>query len=321
MTIADIARRTGVSVSLVSFVLTGRKDVAAETRQRILDAIRETGYRPNSHARSLATRRAEAMAIAFEVRGYQDAFVLHFLAALGQRLSEHRQRLVLVSPRSSQDLLSLALERSVDAILVMDVKRPDRRVELLRKHDVPVVLFGQPHPEGGFAVDVDYAQAAALVANRLRERGHVRAGLVGGPESYGYIRDRVQAWRTALRAAGLVVAGRWSTGLSEAAGRSAAVEALARVPRPDALVAVTDALAIGAEHGALELGLRIPEDVAVVGFGDIPSAAWAPVPLSTVHVPIEEMGAAAADLLLEAARRDPPRAQLFPTQFVNRASV
>lgn len=320
VTIADVAERAGVSPALVSFVLNNRPDVAPETRQRILDIIKELGYAPNAHARSLAKKQAGAVGFVLEMRGYQDSFVLHFLAAIGEKLADTATRLMLLPSGQPHELMDVARQGLVDALLLMDVTVEDPRLPVLHEYGMPTVLFGQGGPQH-FAVDIDYAKAASEAARHLAERGFRHAALISGPENYIYIKERLRHWQLALHRSGVGVTGVWSGALDQSWGKQAAHLAVAAAPRPDVLVALTDALAIGAEHELLERGLKVPQDIGVLGFGDIPSAAWAPVPLATLAVPFGAMGHSAADLLVAAARHESPRVITFAPTLVQRQST
>ena len=299
VTIADVARAAGVSKTLVSFVLNGRADVGEVTRQRIQTVIAELGYRPNRQARLLVQKKVGVVGLLLEIRAYTDLLVLHFVSALGERLADFGYGLLLLRSGKQNPLEIIASaveEHKVDGLILMDVLRQDPRVEWLEEAGFPYMLFSSTDQVQDHYVDVDYLPAARLVADHLVERGHQRVGLIAGPAEYQYIHRREESFRRAAEERGLELPeGHCFRGdLTEASGWESGVRLAALPQRPTALFAVTDAMALGAMRGLMDRGVQVPRDLAVIGFGDSPAASGVRPALTTVHMPIQEMGRAAA---------------------------
>ncbi|HEX2037219.1 MAG TPA: LacI family DNA-binding transcriptional regulator [Chloroflexota bacterium] len=313
--IKDVSRAAGVSISTVSHVLNGTRYVSAELRRRVEEAISRLDYRHNGLARSLRTRRSYAVGLIIPdvtnpyypqiARGVQDT-----AAAAGYWVflcnSDRR-------PETEVRLLTALEQRRVDGVL-LDASWPTPDLlQAIRRAAVPVVLVGSRIDEPDLDV-VTVAPNGGLEAVRhLIGAGHRRIGLIGGPPvgppvSGGTRLAKAGGYLLALEEAGLpldpqlIVQGDYTR-----EGGAAAMERLLALPEPPtAVFAGNDLMAIGALAAARRAGRRVPQDVAVVGYDDIPEAAATTPALTTVAVPKYEMGTAAATLLLErlAVRHD-----------------
>ncbi len=305
-TLAAIAREAGVSAPTVSKVLNGRADVAPGTRTRVEDLLRAHGYR---RRRAEATRSPLIDLVFHEL---ESAWALEVIrgvenvardAGLSVVLSESAGRLTPGRTWADQ----VAARRPHGVILVLSGLDESQRA-LLTSRSVPFVVMD---PAGDPGADVPSIGATnwqgGLAATRhLVELGHRRIGAITGPPQMMCSRARIDGYRAALETAGLPVepdlirTGDFHHDTGYRVGR----ELLARPDRPTAVFAGNDLQALGLYEAARELGLRIPEDLSVVGFDDLPVARWVGPPLTTVRQPLTEMAEAAARLVLELGRSD-----------------
>jgi LacI family repressor for deo operon, udp, cdd, tsx, nupC, and nupG len=307
-TIADVARRAGVSAAAVSFAVNDRPGVSSGTRERILAAARELGWRPSASARALTEARTRAVGLVLARSAAQlegDSFFVRFLFGIERALTavDYALLLQIVPGEASAALPAyerLAAAGRVDGFLLTDVEVDDARFELLASAGVPVVLAGRPAGPCPFPwVETRHAEGMAPAVAHLAALDHERIGLLRGAE-FNHVRVRELAWREAMVAAGLAPG---PVGRVVDDPRPAALELVRE--GPTAIVCVSDALAIAAVSAARELGLRVPRDVSVVGFDDSALAAYATPALTSVRVDYAEFGAAAAGLLLAGIAGEP----------------
>ena len=325
-TIADVARRAGVSPAAVSFAVNDRPGVAAGTRARILAAARDLGWQPSASARALSEARVRAIGLVLARDAAHleaDAFFVRFLAGLEQVLVPRDYALLLqLVPAGPADLGAydrLAGTGRVDGILLTDVELDDPRFALLEAARLPVVVAGHPVSSCPFPwVETDHGSGMAAAVAHLAALGHTRIGFLGGPASYEHVDLRRRRWREALAAAGL------PEGPAAHAPGAEAADAVRRVldEAPSAVACTSDALAISVLAAARERGLDVPGDLAVTGFDDSPLAALASPPLTSVRVDYAEFGAAAASALLARLEGLPlPAYAPSPPALVPRAST
>ncbi|HEX8694746.1 MAG TPA: LacI family DNA-binding transcriptional regulator [Longimicrobium sp.] len=327
VTIRDVAQRAGVSVATVSRVLNRSGVVREETRQRVEGAAAELRYTPNSTARSLITRRTSTFGVVLpDLYGEFFSEVIRGMDPLARQSGYH---LLLSSSHDDQREIQFALgamHGRVDGLIVMS---PNVRAAALAASlpaGVPVVLLNCEADGGPFpALNVDNFGGAREMVRHLAALGHRRIGMVRGGDANFDARERLRAYRAALAEAGLEGAdGRWEApgDFTEAGGWRAARELAGRGDRPTAIFCANDSMAVGAMSALRAAGLRVPDDVAVAGFDDIPIARYLSPPLTSVHVDVHRLGARAVEILVEAlADPDaPPAQELVPTRLVVRRS-
>jgi DNA-binding LacI/PurR family transcriptional regulator len=302
-TIRDVARRANVGVGTVSRVLNDSPLVSEDTRDRVRTAIDALGYRRSSAARSLSLGRSEAVGVVAPFLTSES--VIERLRGVVMRLAERGYDLVLFdveTPKQRSDAFrDFANHDRVDGLLVLSLPLTDDEVERMRRDDLPIVLVDArradlPH------VAIDNARGGQLATEHLLEKGHRRIGFVGDlrDRRFGFTssEDRRKGYRRALRRAGIApdpaLEHRAPHGRREA--RALAQTLLAAGDRPTAVFAASDTQAIGVLEAARALGLRVPDDVAVIGFDDIEMADI--LGLTTVRQPLFETGVRGADLLL-----------------------
>lgn len=323
-----MARRAGVSLGTVSNVLNRPDAVAAATRRRVLEVIAELGYVRNDSARQLRAGRSRQIAIV--VLDVANPFFTDVVRG-AETAAEERGVMVVVC-NSAEDAgresrhLDLLEEQRVRGVLITPVDdTPNSRLERLIGRGTPVVLVdrGSGWPNR-CSVAVDDVLGGRLAGTHLVEQGHRRIAFVGGPFSLQQVADRHSGFADALAdMAELTVIG--TSKLSVAAGRAAAGE-IAELPdsaRPSAVFCANDLLALGVLQEMTQRGIKVPKDIAIVGYDDIEFAAAAAVPLSSVRQPREQLGRTAAQLLLEEtddAERHRHRHVVFQPELVVRES-
>ncbi|MER5649987.1 LacI family DNA-binding transcriptional regulator [Streptosporangium sp. NPDC002524] len=306
MTISEVARHAGVAVSTVSYVLSGKRAISADTRRRVLDSVRVLGYHPNAGARALASRRANVIALVLPLRaGVHVPVLMQFATSVvtAARRYDH-DVLLLTADEGSDGLRRAAASALVDGLVVMDVELHDGRVPLLRELAEPSVLIGFPaDPSGLTCVDLDFARAGALCVEHLAERGHREVALLGAPSvvyerGTGFARRTREGFAATVAEAGLTgVALPCEENFDQV---SAAIAALLDArPGLSGLVVHNEA-AVGHVLGALrQYGRRVPGDIAVVAICPDDIAERASPPLTSVLIPAEEVGRQAVRLLME----------------------
>lgn len=300
-TLADVARAAGVSAPTVSKVLNGRADVAPATRARVEELLLQSGYRRRG------IRAAPLLDLVFHE--LESAWAMEVIR--GAEQVAHEQGLSLVLSQSAgritpgQSWLDGVLARRPTGVLLVLSKLGPAQREQLASRDIPFAVID---PVGDLEADVPAVGATnwqgGLAATRhLLELGHRRIGVVAGPDHLLCSRARVDGYRAALETAGLsfdpalVRAGDFHHEAGHECGR----QLLRLKNRPTAVFAGNDLQALGVYEAARELGLRIPEDLSVVGFDDLPATRWVGPPLTTVRQPLTEMAATAARIVIRLA--------------------
>jgi DNA-binding LacI/PurR family transcriptional regulator len=334
----DVARLAGVSHQTVSRVVNDSPHVSATTRARVLAAMEQLGYRRNAVARALATRRSGALGvITFDTVLYGPVSTLYSIeqaaSTVGMGVS------IAVVERISSEAVERALTRlqdqSVEGIVALPAQLDAVDVLTAKLRPVPTVFVGGLLGGGAGgeipsvpAIGIDQRGGAARATRHLLELGHRTVHHVAGPADWLDARWRVEGWHSTLTAAGAPLpppeAGDWSA----RSGFAAMQRLLAADPDLTAVFAANDHMALGALRALDEAGRRVPEDVSLVGFDDVPEAEFFRPPLSTVRQHFPEAGRRAVRLLLEIIRPDeapgfgPDAGQdLVPTELVLRRST
>ncbi len=303
----DVARATGVSQSTVSRVLSGAATVvpiAADTRERVLAAAGNLGYRPNPLARGL--RGARTMLLGVIVREITDPFFAGAVEAVSTEAGKRGYNVVLGTAHARADeaiaLWAVLEARHCDAIVLLgDMRDQPRLIEDVRNAQVPVVaLWEGSRPSGIASVSVDNRAGIEAVMRHLEGLGHRRIAFAGG-RRHGDITEREEAFSAAVERSGEPLPKGYirTTDNTPAGGREAVRSLLKLAEPPTALVCATDVLAIGALHEAYERRLKVPDDLSVTGFDDIPLAAYTVPALTTVRMPVREMVAAAVAAVID----------------------
>ena len=329
--VKDVAALAGVSLGTVSNVLNRPDRVSEPTRNRVYDAMAKLGFVRNESARQL--RAGQSRTIAYVVLDAANPFFTD--VALGVEDVAEAADFSLFLCNSHQEpareasyLVRLEQQR-VQGVLITPVDPDDQRLDELPSRGTPVVLVDRTRPGNTHcSVAVDDRLGGRLAIDHLVELGHRRIAFVGGPRRIGQVRDRHEGALASITAAGLpaeALVEVWTEALTVDEGRTAGAR-IAGMPasvRPSAAFCANDLVALGLLQGCVGLGVRVPEDLAVVGYDDIDFAAAAAVPLTSVRQPRRELGRAAARLLLdEADNPDHVHQQLeFTPELVARAST
>ncbi|MFI1092517.1 LacI family DNA-binding transcriptional regulator [Streptomyces sp. NPDC020917] len=332
VTIEDVAKAAGVSRQTVSNVLNAPARVRADTLARVQAAIEELGYRPDQSARSLRTgeRRTLAYLAPVDSPGDPNPLMGGFLEALVDAAGDEGYRILLfrpppgtVDPRPSMDEVIAA--RQADGFLLSDVLRSDHRVDHLVRAGVPFAVFGRTAP--GLPqhwVDLDNTRAMAAVAGHLAALGHRRVGYLGASSELPWMADRREGFSVGLRDHGLEgTSALEPLDPTDPADTVDAVRALLRSSqRPTAIAAASDMLAVTAYEAIRAEGLTVGQDVAVVGFHDIPLCRILSPALSSVRLPLRAIASGLVARLLSQIRgeRAPDEGLLLPGELVVRTS-
>jgi LacI family transcriptional regulator, galactose operon repressor len=333
-TAREVAELAGVSRTTVSFVLNNIAGmrISEETRQRVLDAAHQLNYHPDATARRMVSGRTNV--IGFVLRQYPDQafadqFLPQVLGGLGQAAVAQGYHILLepIPPENHTGAYAqLIRERHVDGIVLSGPRFADRDLLKVQAEGAPVVLMGHLPDTNLPFVDVDNVDGARRATQHLLGLGHRRIALItNAPLAYTASADRLAGYRQALEATGLPFDEslvRYGA-FTPQSGEAAMTELLTLTPRPTAVFVASDAVALGALQAIRKRSLRVPHDLALVGFDDIPLAGFIDPPLTTVRLPAAGLGWGAADLLIrlitaEEAIRNPN--VILETELVVRAS-
>lgn len=330
VTIVDIAEEVGVSYSTVSRVLNGFDAVKDSTRQRVLEAADRLGYVRNSQARSLAKGRTNVIGVLAQNidKGY--GYTGEILRGVDRELYRANYHLMMFTSRRYVEQEKVFVETIAssltDGVILIAPLLPSNYIEYLHERKFPYVLLDQSdNTYSSPIVECTNWQGAYDATSHLIELGHRRIAFIEGLTNIQSAIDRHDGYRVALADNNLqyipeiVVQGDFS----HASGYQAAKQLLTLSKAPTAIFASNDVEAIGAIEAIRESGLRIPEDISIVGFDDIPIASIMFPKLTTVQQPLEQMGSISARLLLEQVEnpQNPPRRITLSTQLIKREST
>lgn len=328
VTIRDVAQLAGVSPATVSKVLNGTSYVSTETRDRVLAAIDKLNFRPNTIARSL--KKSRTLTIGLITDDLEGVFTISMMRGVEEVASAQGFSVFLCNSYGQMARekahLEVLMAKQVEGIILLSGYRVrERSAPALSVGEIPVVyLYQYTHDINAACVLPDDGGGAQLATQQLIRAGRRRIGFINGPPNYDATHQRQQGYQEALNAAGLVYepalvrVGKWH----EQSGYQLAHD-LMRLPKPpDALFCASDSIAVGALDALHELGLRVPEDVALVGFDNRHFSQYQRPPLTTVKLPLVEMGNLAGQLLLSAilnSKRD-SGFHIVPCELIQRQS-
>jgi LacI family transcriptional regulator len=328
VTIKDVARQANVSVATVSRALNGHENVADAVRTRVLAVARELRYSPHHAARSLSSRRTNTIGVILP--DLYGEFFSELMRGIDQVARDHGQHLLVSSyhgnPQEQGEALG-AMRGRVDGLLVMSPyagEDGDLANNLVPSQ--PAVLINSPSPDGEIpSLGIDNHRAAGEMVRHLVTGGRRRIAFIAGPQDNYDARHRRRGYEQALAQA-IPGSQPWIVqgDFSEYSGHRAAHELLSGEVRPDAVFAANDMMALGCMFGCLQAGLRVPEDIAIAGFDDIPLARYAHPSLSTMRVDIAGIGARAMQMLLARLGADAGSAiqsEELPAQLIARQST
>lgn len=346
VTLEDVARVAGVSRATVSRVVNGSTTVDPALRKVVEKAIASTRYVPNRAARSLVTRTTGSIALVVSEEGRQtarrhsaaeenapfvgrifsDPFFGRIVSGVMQRIRPRgvQLALMLVDDDESRDqLLAYVRQGHVDGVVLISTHAEDPLPKMLAEAQVPAVVSAKPaQPVQISYVEVDQRAGVSLAVDHLVEHGRRRIATISGPLDTPPGRERLSAFRERLAVHGLTEAACVEGDFTQAAGSAAMRQLLTDAPDMDAVFIASDLMALGAMPVLYRAGLRVPEELALIGFDDSSAALACDPPLTTVRQPVEEMASQMANLLLEQIS-DPARtlqSSMFQPTLVVRGS-
>ncbi|MGB3306456.1 MAG: LacI family DNA-binding transcriptional regulator [Thermomicrobiales bacterium] len=322
-TMADVAKRAGVSLSTASYALSGKRPISNATRSRVLAAMQELGFHPNNQGRALASGRSRTLALLYPV---EDSLLLpmpmEFVTAASIQAERRGYALILsTTGHSTEHVLSLLHRGFVDGYLVMEVALTDPRVDLLMQKQVPFALIGRRADNTGLHfIDLDFEHAIELAMTHLISLGHRSIGLLcrfdGDLHEYGPTVRMSNRFRHVADNYG--ICGTVATcPASPGAGDDALNAVLASQPNLTALVCSNTESITGILRSAAELGRKIPDDLSLVGIISPRLAEFLTPPITAVDFPAAEMGRRGVDLLIDQLEGSVDA----PQQLVLRSSV
>ena len=329
MNLEQIAKLSGVSRSTVSRVINNDPNVSVVTREKVMQVVKRVNYTPNAAARGLAAGRTHGLGLVIPM-GLAALFTDPYFPILIQGVSsacnarEYSVMLWLAEPEYERRMIrQIMYSGLVDGVIVSSMLLNDSLVQALSDGDLPFMLVGR-HPTDTQAsyVDADNIGGAREAVTHLLRLGRARVATITGPQNMIAGTDRLNGYLAALRGRGVVSDPNLIAegDFTEASGYRAMQQLLSH--RLDAVFAASDMMAFGAMRALREASLRVPEDVAVVGFDDVPQAARVEPPLTTVRQPIYRLGSTTVDSLLDLIEYPDSSARriVLPTELVVRAS-
>lgn len=328
-TLEEVAKLAGVSRSTVSRVINEHPHVRSETRDKVWEAIQDSGYQPHAAARSLVTNRTQIIGLVIP-EAVTTIFTDPFFPLLIRGIAgicnsrEYHLMLSLFSGQTKRESLYRRVLRGgyVDGVIVASAMLEDPLLSRLLQDKMPFISVSRYPDEEVSYVDVDNAGGARMATEHLLRLGHQRIATITGPLGMMAGQERLKGYRQALTLRGLPVdeALIIEGDFTEDGGKAAMRQLLAK--EPTAVFAASDMMAIGAMKAIKEAGLRVPDDVAVVGFDDLPLSSVVEPALTTVRQPIERMGTMSAEVLISLIEQETesPQHLVLPTQLVVRSS-
>lgn len=327
-TIKDVARRAGVGIATVSRVLNDAPNVLPATRERVLHAITELGYRPNQAARQLVTARTHAIGVVLPF--LTRPFFVNVLRGIEAVVAETEYQLIIFNVETVEQreyyFSEMPFLGRLDGLIVLSLPLQPDDVHRLRSTNLPAILIDTIAP-GFSAVTVDSVAGAHMAVEHLIACGHTRIGYICGPLDpplgISVNRERRRGYREALAAHGLPINPHYqrAAGDGRHEGRTATLALLELDEPPTAIFAASDEQAFGAMDAAQARGLLVGQDIAIVGYDDLELAHY--VGLTTVRQPMEQMGRAGATLLLQGLKNGhtEPTTHTIPLELIQRTST
>ncbi len=334
ITLKDIARESGYSITTVSRALAGYNDVNEQTRQYIIGIANRLGYHPNMVARQLQSQRTRTIGLIIPDNEYtfRDGFFSQLMMGIGRGASAFHYDL-LISTQISDSEEMIAYRRivggnRVDGMVVARTRQDDPRLDYLKKRNLPFVVSGRSSPDKtpDFPyIDADGQTGLRMAVNHLTDLGHQHIGLILPPKEMAYTVYRFNGYCEGLTDAGIEYRDKYVVvgDLKQSGGYRMAQFCLDNFPRMTAIIACNDHMALGAMQAIQERGLQIGVDMAVIGFDDIPSAEHANPPLTTIRQPIFEIGEYLAEMLIRIIEGNSPvslQVLLQPTLIIRESS-
>ena len=326
-TIRDVATAANVSTSTVSHVINATRFVNPDTRERVLQAMKELNYQHNRVASSLRNRKTHTIGVL--VPNSANPYFAEILAGIEAACFERNYHIIMGNahddPERERSYLEVLLSRQVDGVLLISTGVFDNSIRLLRESKTPVVMVDRSTElETVDEIFTDNRSGGYLATEHLLALGHRRIACVTGPSFLTPSAARVQGYQDALSDAGLTVRDEWIvTGDFQHKGGYEAVQHLLKLDEtPTAIFACNDLMAVGVIAALQEVGLRVPYDISVIGYDDIPLASYTNPRLTTIDQPARELGHLAIARLFERFDNPdaPARHEILPVSLIKRDS-
>ena len=315
VTIREVAKRLGLSVTTVSRALAGYDDVAAATRERVIQTAKSMGYTPSHAARQLRRQRTDTIGLVFPTLGkrFSDPFFNEFMAGVGDEASQHNYDLLVsvASPGKEEQATyqRWVQSRRVDGFVLVRIRRKDWRIQYLSDEGFPFMSFGRSQTISGAPhIGVDGKAGMLELTRYLIEIGHRRIAFIGAPKDLTLSRDRSQGYFAGLKEAGIepdqsLIA---EAELTRSTGYESARALLSQHPHPTAIIGINDLTALGAIRAAQELGLQVGHDISIAGFDGTEAGEHASPPLTTVAQPVYTIGSEVCRTLIQLIGKEEP---------------
>ena len=326
----DIARHAGVSVMTVSKALRDEPDVSAATKARIKSLAQQMGYVPDSSAQGLRTRTTKLFGLV--IPSTTNPIFARVVFAIEERAHELGYDILLAHthnlPAREEVCIRRLLSRRVDGLFISPVYRFEAEARIYQEvlaRQIPTVLIGPPAPfcKSFLSVEIDEQVASYTATQHLLKLGHKRIAYLTGPPTAPWAHERFEGYRRALREAGLDVDDKlvFQAGSTIEEGTKAALQMLNESCGATAVQAVNDLVAIGCADALFAKGLQIPEDISLVGFGNILTAEYFRVPLTTIRQPKYRLGMAAVDAMVNLLKGQRVETKRLPAELIERKST
>lgn len=330
-TIDDVAQKAGVSIATVSRVFNDKAVVKAETRRKVMEAVKALNYFPNLAARALTLQKTDTLGVIFpDLGGEFFSELIHSIDEVAYKRGYHIIISASHSHRSEAEaLLRMMTQGRVDGLILMVPILGKLSLPILNETQLPIVILNLPdtHSDKFICIQIDNFRGAFLVTKHLLEHGYQRLAIIRGPQGNFDADERERGFRAALSEKGIVLDQSYleRSNFKRRSGYFAMTRLLSLPQPPQAVFASNDEMAIGAVEAARRLGVRIPGQLALAGFDDIAAAEYLRPALTTVHVPIVELGTVAAQQLIDAikargANAETRQKHVLPTGLVIRES-
>jgi LacI family transcriptional regulator len=331
VSLRDVAKMANVSVATVSMVLNDNPRISRATHMHVQRIIDKVGYRPNRLAQSLSSKYTQVLAIIIPAlrHAFADAYFGEVISGVCDRAGKLGYKVILEQAKpeyiKTKQHVEIFERRYVDGVVAMGVNDRHTFLDEFADRRYPVIVVDNYFPQWGLDhVVCDYRGGAEQAMNYLLQLGHREIGLIYAAPEIRTSRDKIEVYQNKLTAAGIMPIDTWRADgkFTEAGGASAAEAILAKHPHVTALFAGNDKMAIGALHYLNRRRIKVPQQISVVGFDDMQQAAFANPSLTTVHLPLYEVGQLACERLVERIRGKADRvAQVLPTHLVVREST
>lgn len=310
ITIKDVAREANVSISTVSNVLNGkRKSFNAETHERVMNAVAQLNYHPNRNARSLVTKAARVIGFCFGANTktlYQSSYLVEVLDGMMNVAEEAGYNVMLytrLDDNADDRYIDSFLDQSIDGLCIIAPAPENPLPQRLASVGLPVILIGMDKPDSRIAyIDIDNEKGTNIALEHLWELGHRRIAHIGGQKIQRSAQQRYNAYKRFMADHEEPIPADWEhwTIFNFETGKVAAHRLLCSSERPTAIFAANDHIALAVIDVAKEYGLRVPEDLSVIGFDDIREAELAQPSITTIRQPIRDIGVQATQWLLDS---------------------